>query len=92
MWWGASAAGQPAPALAHWRPLYRRMLRIAFRDPLDVADLAVDGDDLRRAGVPPGPSLGRVLQGLVAFVLADPARNEPEALAREALRLAANAS
>jgi tRNA nucleotidyltransferase (CCA-adding enzyme) len=88
LWWGAREAGESAPDLAAWRRVYRRLLRIAFRDPLEVADLAVDGDDLRRAGIPYGPVLGRVLHGLVAFVLADPARNEPVALTAEAERLA----
>lgn len=92
IWWGANAAGESAPAIPAWRSLYRRLLRIAFRDPLEVADLAVDGDDLRRAGIPHGPALGRVLHGLVAFVLIDPARNEPNALTHEALRLASDAT
>jgi tRNA nucleotidyltransferase (CCA-adding enzyme) len=65
---------------------------VAFRDPLDIADLAVDGDDLRRGGIPHGPALGRVLQGLVAFVLEDPARNTPDQLLPEATRLAAGAT
>lgn len=88
MWWGADAAGEPAPERAAWRRLYRRLLAIAFRDPLDVADLAIDGDDLRHLGIPHGPMLGRVLHGLVAFVLDDPSRNVPDTLAAEALRLA----
>ncbi len=88
MFWGADAAGEPAPSASRWRRVYRRLVTIAFRDPLDIADLAVDGDDLRRAGIPHGPMLGRVLQGLVAFVLDDPTRNVPDALTSEALRLA----
>jgi len=87
-WWAWRETGRPAPAASEWRALYRRMVRIAFRDPLDVADLAVDGDDLRRAGVPGGPALGRVLQGLVRFVLDEPARNDPDQLLAEATRLA----
>lgn len=89
IWWGAAEAGEPAPPPSAWRRVYRRLLRIAFRDPLDVANLAIDGDDLRRVGIPHGPMLGRVLHGLVAFVLEDPSRNVPEVLASEALRLAA---
>jgi tRNA nucleotidyltransferase (CCA-adding enzyme) len=87
LWWAARECGEPAPEGAEWRALYRRLVRIAFRDPLEVADLAVDGDDLRRAGVPHGPALGRVLAGLVAFVLDDPARNHPEPLLAEARRI-----
>ena len=59
---------------------YRRMLGIAWRDPLDVGDLAIDGDDLRRIGVRPGPSMGAILQALRDAVIEDPARNVPDAL------------
>ena len=76
-------------ASARWRAMeaevdaaapYRRMLGIAFRDPLELGDLAVDGDDLRRAGIPPGPGMKVILQGLLELVLEDPARNVPDAL------------
>ena len=67
--------------------LYRRMLASALRDPIDLGALAVDGDDLRRAGIPPGPSLGRILQALLASVIVDPARNTPDWLLQEAQRL-----
>lgn len=44
--------------------------------PLSLADLAVDGHDLRRElGLLPGPALGRLLGRLLASVLADPSRN-----------------
>jgi len=67
-----------APTLV--RALYRRLAVVAFRDPIDVADLAVDGDDLRGAGVPPGPALGRTLQRLLELVLEAPSSNTREAL------------
>jgi tRNA nucleotidyltransferase (CCA-adding enzyme) len=87
--WSAEAATRDCPTPARWRAAYRTLLQVAFRDPLESADLALDGDDLRRLGVPPGPTLGRVLEGLVAFVLDDPTRNTAEALGTEAVRLAA---
>jgi tRNA nucleotidyltransferase (CCA-adding enzyme) len=90
LWAGALAAGESAPSAGAWRAVYRRLLVIAFRDPLDIADLAVDGDDLRRAGIPHGPALGRTLQHLVGYVLEDPTRNESASLLAEAHRLAAN--
>lgn len=62
------------------RALYRRLVVIAFRDPIEIADLAVDGDDLRAAGVGPGPTLGRMLHTLSEWVVDDPARNSREAL------------
>ena len=70
------------------RGLYRRMLASALRDPIDLGSLAVDGDDLRRAGIPPGPALGRILQALLESVVADPARNTADWLLQEAQRLA----
>ena len=60
--------------------LYRRAMRIAWRDPLTTGDLAVDGDDLRSAGVPPGRAMGETLHRLLALVLDDPAKNERETL------------
>ena len=67
--------------------LYRRALRVAFRDPLEIADLAVDGDDLRSIGVAPGPLVGKILQLLLDAVLEDPSRNTRDTL----LELAADA-
>ena len=87
IWSADRSLGEQAPTAAAARQLHRQMLRIAFRDPLEVSDLAVDGDDLRQAGVPAGPSLGRVLHALVEFVLDDPSRNHAPALLEEARRL-----
>jgi tRNA nucleotidyltransferase (CCA-adding enzyme) len=77
--------GNGAASSNGWGPihsLYREALRMAFRDPvpLELADLAVDGDDLRRAGVSPGPALGHTLARLMDEVLEDPARNTRDAL------------
>ncbi len=44
--------------------------------PLSAADLAVGGEDLKSAGIGPGPLMGKILKELLAEVLADPARNE----------------
>lgn len=73
-------SGQPMVESACVRLLYRRLIKTAFRDPIEIADLAVDGDDLRRAGVPPGPLLGRTLQRLLDAVLEEPSRNTRDAL------------
>jgi tRNA nucleotidyltransferase/poly(A) polymerase len=44
---------------------------------LDLHGLAVDGEVLmRELGLPPGPELGRVLDGLLDRVIADPATNQ----------------
>jgi len=74
---------QIGPALV--RRLFRRLMHIAFHDPIEIADLAIDGDDLRQIGVRAGPELGRVLQRLRLLVIDDPARNTRD----ELLRLAA---
>lgn len=56
---------------------------MAWRDPIELADLAVDGEDLRHAGVPGGPAMGKVLRGLLTWVLDDPTRNTRDALLAE---------
>ncbi|MFN2398450.1 MAG: CCA tRNA nucleotidyltransferase [Gemmatimonadaceae bacterium] len=69
-----------APALRRMRSLYRRMVRSAFRDPVEVGDLAIDGDDLRRAGISEGPVIGRLQRYLLDAVLTDPSLNNGETL------------
>ena len=83
--WDASRArGEPAPSQKAVRALARRAIVIAFRDPIEIADLAIDGDDLRRAGFRPGPELGKILNALLQWVIEDPARNVPELLLERA--------
>jgi hypothetical protein len=86
-WAAARALGSATPSPGAVRALYRRMLASALRDPIDLGSLAVDGDDLRRAGIPPGPALGRILQALLAAVIDDPSRNVADWLLHEAKRL-----
>ena len=83
-----SPVGLDASARRSARALYRRALRIAWRDPLTIADLAVDGEDLRAAGVGAGRAMGDTLSALLEAVLDDPTQNTRDALlARVAARL-----
>ena len=68
----------------------RRRLRAEIErgSPLRLKDLAVNGDDLRRIGIAPGPAMGRILNQLLQDVLDDPARNTREALLAAAARAA----
>lgn len=86
--WAGDTRIEPAVV----RQLFRRLMRIAFRDPIEVADLAVDGDDLRQHGLRAGPELGRVLQKLRQLVIDDPARNTRDELLRLAADLVASPS
>jgi len=52
--------------------------------PLSVSDLAVDGGDLIRMGLKPGPTFGRILEGLLSWVLEDPLRNQAPLLEERA--------
>ncbi len=71
---------ESAPGVAA-RSLYRRALRIAYRDPVEIADLAVDGEDLMKEGlVRPGPSLGALLRHLRDAVVEEPTANNRERL------------
>jgi len=80
IWASRRAAGVSAPTQMQVMALSRRMLRIAFRDPIAIGDLAVTGDDLRVAGLQAGPAMGRVLHRLLDRVLDDPRLNTPEQL------------
>jgi tRNA nucleotidyltransferase (CCA-adding enzyme) len=88
-WRAMREAGRSSPSDAAVRSLHRRMRRSLYRDPIEVADLRVGGDDLRRAGIAAGPIYAKILHALLELVLADPARNTPEALLAEVPRLAA---
>jgi len=79
---GADAAVAPATRQVRVAAiaLYRRATRSAWRDPITLGDLAVDGDDLRSAGVPAGREMGETLARLLEAVLEDPTRNTREAL------------
>lgn len=89
VWAAHRAAGRAAPPAAAVGRLYRRLLRSAFNDVIDLGGLAIDGDDLRRAGIPAGPRMGSILQALLAAVIADPSRNAADWLLQEARRLQA---
>ncbi len=92
LWEADRAQGRPAPAARSISSAYRRMQRSAFSDPIDLGALVVDGDDLRRAGIPPGPVLGKILQALLAAVIEEPHRNTTDWLLQEARRRHADAS
>jgi tRNA nucleotidyltransferase (CCA-adding enzyme) len=61
-----------------WCALRRELGR---RPPLTLADLALDGRDLIRLGMKPGPAFKAVLEGLLDRVLVDPSLNAPDPLA-----------
>jgi tRNA nucleotidyltransferase (CCA-adding enzyme) len=81
--WAASpAAERPAPVAV--RALHRRLITVAYHDAIETGDLAIDGDDLRAAGIPPGPFLGRLLGTLLAEVIEAPSLNERDRLLQRA--------
>ncbi|MDP9176852.1 MAG: hypothetical protein M3O61_04145 [Gemmatimonadota bacterium] len=79
VWWADRAAGLPAPSKERVSSVYRRAIRIAYRDPIDVSDLAIGGSDLERIGIT-GPAVGRALRGLLERVINDPTVNTHDRL------------
>jgi hypothetical protein len=75
-------ARQSVPAAETIHGLYRSVVRSAFRDPVELSDLAINGDDLRAIGVVEGPEMGWVLHRLLDAVLEDPRRNTVDDLQR----------
>jgi len=79
---GQAPAGDPTAELRG-----RVAVQLDAKVPLSLAELAVDGHDLRRElGLLPGPAVGRLLGRLLASVLADPSRNTREILLADARR------
>ena len=79
-WSVMRSAGLVAPTEIAVRSLHRRMRGSLFRDAIELADLAIGGDDLRGAGIPAGPIYAKILHALLELVLADPSRNTPDGL------------
>jgi tRNA nucleotidyltransferase/poly(A) polymerase len=80
------AAKRPSPGEREWlEQLHEAVLRERAQ-PHRLADLAVDGDDLRAIGFSEGPELGRLLRALLDDVVDEPARNEPAWLLERAAR------
>ncbi len=82
-WWARRERGERAPEKPRIESVYRRALRIAFNDPVEVSDLAVDGTDLAKLGIR-GPEVGRTLRRLLEIVILDPAQNTEEVLLKAA--------
>lgn len=88
-WSAERQAGLAAPSGARVRSVYRRAVRIAYRDPIEVGDLAVNGRDLEKIGIT-GPAVGQTLRSLLESVINDPAVNSRERLLEAARAESAN--
>lgn len=85
---GATGEWGVPGALRERLDAFRRVATdVAFNDPVELADLAVDGEDLARAGVPAGPAMGRTLRHLLERVIEDPALNTQQGLLELARQL-----
>jgi tRNA nucleotidyltransferase (CCA-adding enzyme) len=85
-WAAERDAGESAPEARQVRSVYRRALRIAYRDPIEIGDLAVNGRDLEKIGIT-GPAVGRTLRSLLETVINDPAANSYTDLLERAVNL-----
>jgi tRNA nucleotidyltransferase (CCA-adding enzyme) len=65
----------------------RTILGIMRRgEPVTVADLAIDGNDLKALGLRPGPDFARILEACLDAVIEDPTLNRREMLLERARR------
>jgi tRNA nucleotidyltransferase (CCA-adding enzyme) len=79
IWWAEREAGGVAPSEQKVAAVYRQALRVAYRDPIEIADLAIGGTDLEKIGIT-GPQVGRTLRNLLQHVINDPSMNTREQL------------
>jgi tRNA nucleotidyltransferase (CCA-adding enzyme) len=73
-WWAARQAGEPAPYKQTIASVYKRAMKIAYKDAISLSDLAIDGTDLEKMGIR-GPAVGVALKKLLDAVIADPRKN-----------------
>jgi len=85
-WWADRQAGDPAPYKQTVASMYKRAIRIAYKDPIALSDLAIDGNDLEKIGVR-GPAVGATLRKLLDQVINDPRKNTHDQLVILAKRL-----
>jgi hypothetical protein len=78
-WWAARQSGVPAPYKQTVASVYKRAIKIAYKDPIALSDLALDGSDLEKLGLH-GPAVGATLRRLLDAVIADPRKNTHDAL------------
>jgi tRNA nucleotidyltransferase (CCA-adding enzyme) len=86
-WWAARQSGDPAPYKQTIASVYKRAIRIAYKDPIALSDLAIDGTDLEKLGVS-GPTVGTTLRKLLDAVINDPRMNTHDNLLALAKRIA----
>lgn len=77
LWRATPERGRPTDLLERWTKA-RSVVR--QKPPLDVGDLAIDGNDLKALGLPPGPIYGEILHALLERVIDDPDRNRRDEL------------
>jgi hypothetical protein len=83
----ANASEQTA---AGWLSLQERLQgEIDNGVPFTLRELAINGHDLQRVGIAPGPEMGRLLDHMLDLVLDDPSRNTPAQLLDWVQRVAA---
>ena len=85
MWWAARQSGEPAPYKQTIGSVYKRAIKIAYKDAISLSDLAIDGNDLEKLGIK-GPAVGSTLRKLLDAVINDPRKNSHD----ELLKLAKN--
>ncbi len=88
-WAAEREARSAAPNDKLIRSVYRRAVRIAYRDAIEVGDLAVNGSDLGKLGIT-GPGVGKTLRSLLETVINDPAANSRSRLLDLAMNLKQN--
>jgi hypothetical protein len=77
--WASGDISAASGAVA--RSIYRRALRTGWSAAVELADLAVDGEELmQHAGITRGPALGASLRHLLDVVLDEPTLNTRDAL------------
>jgi tRNA nucleotidyltransferase (CCA-adding enzyme) len=84
--WDRAGRGVPIPAdRVAARERFEALVEEQMHQPVELADLAVRGDDLIAAGVSEGPAIGAALRRLLVAVVDDPSLNDRETLVRLAI-------
>ena len=84
--WDRAGRGVQIPAdRVAARERFETLVEEQMHQPVEIADLALRGDDLIAAGVSEGPAVGAALRRLLAAVVDDPSLNDRDTLLRLAI-------
>ena len=86
--WSDQIASEGRAKVEEYDPLINRIKQLE-NEPMSIKDLAVNGEDLAKIGIPKSKEMGEILSKLLEMVIDYPTLNEKQTLLDQAMRIRA---